>query len=120
MPIEADRFENLDDEADGPRPGTNAAEILSFLAANADKAFTQSEIADATDVTPGSVGPTLVRLRERGRVDHKGRYWRISDHDRSLDAAVSHGAAAAADREAESFAYEEWQEHAVDPREQRE
>jgi transcription initiation factor IIE alpha subunit len=120
MPISADQFKEMDDEEDGPTPGTNAHEILSFVEAHADKAFTQSEIAEATGVTRGSVGPTLVRLREDGRVDHRGRYWRVSDHERSLDAAADHTAATAASHEEESFAYEEWQEHAVDPRETRE
>ena len=120
MPISADRFDEINDGDAGPRPGTNAATILSFLNQHADKAFTQSEIVEATGVTAGSVGPTLVRLREQGRVEHKGTYWRVSDHVESLDAAVGHADAVAASREEESFAYDEWQEHAVDPRDQRE
>jgi DNA-binding IclR family transcriptional regulator len=120
MPISADRFEDLDEEDTWPRPGTNAHEVLAFLRANADEAYTRGEIAAATGVADGSVGPTLVRLRERGRVDHRGTYWRVSDHVESLGAATSHAAAAAASRESESFASEEWQAHAVDPREQRE
>ena len=120
MPISADHFENIHDEDDGPSPGTNAYEILLFLNEHADKAFTQGEIAESTSVTSGSIGPTLVRLRDRGRLEHKGKYWRISDHVRSLDAAVSHGDAVATSREDDPFAYDEWQEHAVDPREQRE
>ena len=120
MPISADRFEAMDEDDDGPTPGTNAHEILSFLEANADQAFTQSEVVDATGVNRGSVGPTLVRLREDGRVDHKGTYWRVSDHVRSLDAAVGHATAVASSHEDESFDREEWQEHAVDPRESRE
>jgi hypothetical protein len=117
MPISADRFEEIDDGE--PSPGTNAAKILSFLAANHDRAFTRSEIAEATEVKPGSVGPTLTRLRERGRVDHRGRYWRISDHDRSLDDAPNHAAATASRHETDQFEYEDWQAHAVDPREER-
>lgn len=120
MPIGADRFDDLDEGGDHPRPGTNAYEILSFLEAHADKAFTRGEIAEATGVTSGSVGPTLVRLREAGRVDHKGKYWRVSDHVRSLDAAVGHTGAVATSREETPFDYAEWQEHAVDPREARE
>lgn len=120
MPISADRFDEIDDEDDGPAPGTNAHEILSFLSEHADQAFTQSEIVEATGIKRGSVGPTLVRLRDTGRVDHRGRYWRVSDHERSLDAATGHAAAAAASHEDESFAYDEWREHAVDPRETRE
>jgi hypothetical protein len=120
MPISADRFEEITEDDDAPAPGTNAEAILSFLRSNADQAFTQSEIADGTDVKRGSVGPTLVRLRESGRVDHRGQYWRISDHERSLDAAVEHSAAAAGRHESETFDYNAWMEHAVDPREDRE
>lgn len=116
MPIGADQFEDIDDEAD-LQPGTNGYEIVSFLASNPEQAFTQSEIAAEIDVPRGSVGPTLVRLREDGRVDHRGTYWRISDHERSVRAASDHAGATAASRETESFDYESWQEHAVDPRE---
>jgi hypothetical protein len=120
MPISKDRFQDIsDDETEGARPGTNAAAILKFLREHPEKAFTQSEIAAATDVKTGSVGPTLVRLRERGRVDHRGTYWRISDHDRSVEAATDHAGATLADREGEGETptYEGWQAHAVDPRE---
>lgn len=121
MPISADRFEEIGDDGAGPTPGTNAARILEFLRDHTDKAFTQSEIADGTAVKPGSVGPTLVRLRERGRVDHRGKYWRISDHERGVDAAAGHSAAtlAARETEAETPQLDEWREHAVDPREHR-
>ena len=120
MPISADRFEGLDDDEGDPTPGTNANEILSFLEEHADQAFTQTEIAEVTDVKRGSVGPTLVRLRERGRVDHRGRYWRISDHVESIDSATAHASNVAASHEDTSFEYDEWQSYAVDPREQRE
>ncbi|CCQ33106.1 hypothetical protein HLRTI_002967 [Halorhabdus tiamatea SARL4B] len=123
MPISNERFEKLGDDggSDGPTPGTNAATILDFLRNHPDEAFTQSEIATETDVKAGSVGPTLVRLRERGRVDHRGNYWRASDHDRSLDAATGHAAVALADRETDEETPEmaAWQEHAVDPRDHR-
>jgi DNA-binding MarR family transcriptional regulator len=38
---------------------------MEILRENPDKAFRQSEIAEKTRVKTGSVGPTLVRLRER-------------------------------------------------------
>jgi len=124
MPITKDRFEEMGDEGDGngPTPGTNAARVLGFLREHPDKAFTQSEIAAETSVKAGSVGPTLVRLRERGRVDHRGNYWRVSDHEGSLDDATGHAAAALADRETDEEAPEmsSWEEHAVDPRTHRE
>lgn len=119
MPISADRFEEIDGDDDRPTPGTNAAEILSFLESNAEHAFTQTEIADATGVKRGSVGPTLVRLREDGRVDHRGTYWRVSDHVRSVDASTGHANDVAASHEDEPPAYDEWREHAVDPRDDR-
>jgi len=120
MPISADRFEKIDDSEGKPRPETNAATILEFLEENANEAFTQTEIAEATEVTRGSVGPTLVRLRERGRVDHRGQYWRISNHDRSVDAATAHASDVAESHDKVPFEYDEWQQYAVDPREQRE
>jgi len=118
MPISTDRFEDIPEDGDGPTPGTNAAAVLEFLRDHPDKAFTQSEIAEATDVKAGSIGPTLVRLRERGRVDHRGTYWRVSDHERSVGAAAGHAAATAAEHESkdETPDYDDWQEHAVDPR----
>ncbi len=118
MPIGKDRFEALDEAGSDPTPGTNADRILELLRRNPDQAFTRSEIVDATDVAAGSVGPTLVRLRERGRVDHRGRYWRVSDHDDSLDDAVGHSAAVLHAREAdeETPRMDEWREFAVDPR----
>lgn len=108
-------------DRNGPTPGTNAAKILSFLRNHPDKAFTQTEITDKTEMKPGSVGPTLVRLRERGRVDHRGKYWRVSDHDQSTDAAAGHAAAtlAAQEGDEETPQMEAWQEHAVDPRDHR-
>jgi transcription initiation factor IIE alpha subunit len=119
MPISADQFEEIDDDGDNPRPGTNADKILSFLEEHADKAFTQTEITEATELKRGSVGPTLVRLRKRGRVDHRGKYWRISNHVRSIDAATAHADEVAASHEDAPFERDEWQEYAVDPREQR-
>lgn len=122
MPISKDQFEEMQgDREEEPTPGTNASRILSFLRAHSDQAFTQSEIADETDVKPGSVGPTLVRLRERGRVDHRGTYWRVSDHEESIAAATGLAAATAAARESEEETprMDAWREHAVDPREHR-
>ena len=120
MPISADHFKSINGGHGGSNPGTNAYEILSFLEQHADKAFTQSEIIEETSVTAGSVGPTLGRLRDRGRVEHKGTYWRVSDHTQSLTAAVAHADAVAASHEDDPFDYDEWQEYAVDPRETRE
>lgn len=119
MPISADRFEDIPDDGDVPSPETNAGAILAFLRDNPEKAFTRGEIASETDIKEGSVGPTLVRLRERGRVDHRGSYWRVSDHEASVNTATMHTTAAIAAHEddGETPSYNEWQEHAIDPRE---
>ena len=117
MPITSDEFEDLSAEAGEPAAGTNADRILSFLREHPKTAFTQSEIAAETGVKTGSVGPTLVRLRERGRVDHREPYWRVSDHERSVDDAAAHGTATLSEREGgEPPLLDEWEDHAVDPR----
>lgn len=85
-PISSDRFDEIGDtDDDSPSPETNAAKVLAFLRTHRNKAFTQSEIADEIGIKRRSVGPTLVRLRETGRVDHRGHYWRISDHEESVE-----------------------------------
>ncbi|MDZ7745269.1 MAG: MarR family transcriptional regulator [Halobacteriales archaeon] len=121
MPIGKEAFEQLADDRDRSSPGTNAAKLLAFLRTNADRAFTQSELAEETEVTAGSVGPTLVRLRDRGRVDHHGHYWRISDHEEAVDAATGHASAtlAAHETDEETPRLAAWRENAADPREHR-
>lgn len=124
MPISKNRFEALQADQNGGTPplSAGAGKILSFLREHSDKAFTQSEIADETDVKLGSVGQSLVRLRERGRVDVCGDYWRVSDHEECVAAATGQAAAALAARETDEGTprMDAWREHAVDPREHRE
>jgi transcription initiation factor IIE alpha subunit len=119
VPISGDRFDAMGaGDADDVTPETDAASILGFLREHPDTAFTGSEIAEATPVKGGSVGPTLVRLRERGRVDHRGTYWRVSDHDESVEAATGQSTETLAAREGDDRTPKmaEWREHAVDPR----
>ncbi|MFC6961351.1 MarR family transcriptional regulator [Halocatena marina] len=81
MPIKFDTY-----PAEGTnlslRTGTNAYEILSFLAEHPDTGFTPSELHEATGVKRGSVSPTLARLEDNGLVRHKGEYWAIAPEDR--------------------------------------
>lgn len=58
-----------------------AGVIVAFLLDHPETGFTPSEIAEATDIPEGSVGPTLQRLRKRDLVQHKGPYWAIADDD---------------------------------------
>lgn len=94
VPIDIDRFETAPESELAARENgpTNAEQVLSFLAAHADKAFTPKEIRTATDVPRGSIGVVLSRLEERGLVRHRGEYWAIGDAeavDRELTAATS-------------------------------
>ncbi|APW98899.1 MarR family transcriptional regulator [Halobiforma lacisalsi AJ5] len=124
MPISKDRFEEIRNEENGgvgSVRGTDPAKILNFLREHADKAFTQDENAKWTDAKQTTVQLTLVRLWERGRVDHHGNYWRISDHDQSVDAATGHAGTtlAAHEDDDETPWRRDWNEIAVDPREHR-
>jgi len=121
MPISKAQFEEMEDGGDELIGRTSATGILNFLRANPDKAFKLSEIADETDIKIDSVGPTLIRLHNQGRVDHRGKYWRVSDHEQGIDAATNHAATALSSRETDDGTprMEEWQEHAVAPRDHR-
>ena len=81
MPIDIERFE--EDSTESLRAGgrTNAEELLSFLAASPDKAYTPKEIHESTGVARGSVGVVLSRLEDRGLVRHRGDYWAIAEHE---------------------------------------
>ena len=88
MPIDIERFEEDPVETLTASGRTNAEEILSFLAASADQAFTPKEIHDGTGVPRGSVGVVLSRLEDRGLVRHRGEYWAIADID-DIDKTLS-------------------------------
>ncbi|MCD2198668.1 MarR family transcriptional regulator [Halobacterium sp. KA-4] len=95
MPIDIQSFEE-GDEADLRAGGrTNAEEVLAFLAASPDQAFTPSEIHEGTTVARGSVGVVLSRLEDRGLVRHRGDYWAIGDVE-DVDVTLSSMATARA------------------------
>ena len=79
MPIDIESFEYEPEEALRAGGPTNAERILSFLASNAEQAFTPGEIHDGTDVPRGSVGVVLSRLEERDLVRHRGEYWAVAE-----------------------------------------
>ena len=78
MPIDIDEFEKKSYETIGIDEGTNADAVLRFLVKNDERAFTQSEIHDETEVKRGSVGAVLSRLEEADLVRHKGKYWAVT------------------------------------------
>lgn len=82
MPISIDNLDDAPEAVLDIRDGTQPHQVLQFLAEHDDQAFTQTEIADATGLDPGSVGAVLSRLEARSLVRHKGRYWAIAEDDR--------------------------------------
>lgn len=83
MPVQFDEYESSDDGVEWTiREGSNAHRILAFLLKDPERGFTPSEIAEATEVPKGSVGPTLQRLLERDLVRHKQPYWSAARDDR--------------------------------------
>lgn len=82
MPVDIDEFREAPDEALAYGEGTQPRTVLRYLARNADSAFSQSELAEATGIDAGSVGAVLSRLEDRGLVRHRGRYWAIGADDR--------------------------------------
>lgn len=118
MPVDFAQYDP-DDDAGGFRltEGTNAHEILQFLASHPDQGFTPKEISEGTDIPRGSVGTTLSRLEERGLVRHKAPYWAIGDDDRlAAYEGMLHSLEAIEDRYGDDT-WEGWEETAVDPRE---
>ena len=114
MPIDIETFESSSDDRLRSGGETNAERVMRFLAANPDKAFTQSEIRDATDVKAGSISVVLSRLEDRDLVRHKGNYWALGDDDAvAAYAGVSESTRAANERLGEED-MAEWLEHAVE------
>lgn len=69
--------------------GTNARQLLAFLMETPTVGYTPAELAAETDVSRGSVGPTLNRLETAGLVRHKEPYWAAADDDRLAAATAS-------------------------------
>ena len=88
MPIDIDCFEH----SDALREPPTSDRIIRFLRTNADRAYTRSEIADAIDASPETVGTNLTRLKDRGLVRHREPYWASADDRES--AAVTGRASA--------------------------
>lgn len=95
MPINIDRFEDEPEDLLDIKEGTQPHAILTFLMANEDQAFTQTEIHEATGIARGSVGVVLSRLEKRGLVRHRGRYWAISEDERLASYAAQEAASSA-------------------------
>lgn len=75
MPVRIEEFES-GKLPDGP---SVPEQVIAYLYANRDKAFTRSEIATGIDEEPNTVGTALSRLKQRGLVRHRGEYWALTD-----------------------------------------
>lgn len=111
MPVDIDDFES-GDLPDGP---SVPAQVVAFLDANREQAFTRSEIASAIDEGPNAVGTALSRLKDRDLVRHRGEYWAITDDRDRLRAAYDiHAASQHLDDEDGGVDPAAWDEAAPD------
>ena len=117
MPIDIETFESSPADRLQNSRETNADRVMRFLAAHTNKAFTQSEIRDATDIKAGSISVVLSRLEDRGLVRHKGNYWALGeDDDVAAYTSMLESTRAANDRFGEED-MDEWLEYAADDEE---
>jgi Mn-dependent DtxR family transcriptional regulator len=86
VPIDIEEFEAVPDG----RERSTSELIVEFLFENSDAAFTRSEIAEAVERDPNTVGTNLSRLKDRGLVRHRGNYWAITDDTDRLVSEIRH------------------------------
>lgn len=111
MPVRIDEFES------GTLPsGPSVPEqVVTYLYANREQAYTRSEIATGVDEDPNTVGTALSRLKGRDLVRHKGEYWTITtDLDRLRDAYALHAVTERLDEDDGGIDPEQWDATAPD------
>ena len=108
MPIDIERFRTAPEDQLRAGGETNAERVLTFLSANADRAFTPSEIRVATDIPSGSIGVVLSRLEDQGLVVHRGEYWALADAEDAATTLTATTAARAATERLGGEDPEEW------------
>lgn len=105
MPIRIEEFES----GEVPQGPSVPVQVVTFLYANRNQAFTRSEIATGIDADPNTVGTALSRLKERDLVRHKGEYWALTDDlDRVADAYDLHALSRRLDEEDGGIDPEQW------------
>ena len=111
MPVRIEDFET----GELPSGPSVPEQVLTYLYANRDKAFTRSEIATGIDEDTNTVGTALSRLKQRDLVRHKGEYWAITnDLDRVADAYALHTITDQLDEEDGGIEPSEWEATAPD------
>jgi hypothetical protein len=112
MPISRDEFEDFSETLDLSE-GSDCRRVLSFLDQHADRAYTPSEITDATEISEKRVGSVLQRLEARRLVVHRGDHWAADEHRIGSLAGMSHGFVVAEERYPPEDK-EAWDEYAVE------
>ena len=111
MPIRIEEFE----AGELPSGPSVPEQILTYLYASRERAFTRSEIATGIDEDPNTVGTALSRLKQRNLVRHKGEYWAITnDLDRVADAYALHSITERLDEDNGGIEPDEWDAAAPD------
>ncbi len=118
MPVEFDEYKRDRETVEtlAIDPGSNAYEILSFLAEHPDLGFKPAEIASELSVPKGSVNPTLSRLREQGLVEHEPPYWSAADDDRIAAMGTTMYSMQAFEERYKDDDFGGWEGSDVDPR----
>jgi hypothetical protein len=94
MPISISEFRS----GELPSGPTIPEQVVTYLSANSEQAFTRAEIATALNVDDNAVSTALSRLESRDLVSHKGEYWAITrDKERVRSAYDIHAASVALD-----------------------
>lgn len=90
MPISADEFHELEAQSTDLGKEGSSHQILKFLLENPEHAFTTSEIHEAVELEITSLTKELVVLQQAGYVDHRSKYWKISDDKIGALVGMSH------------------------------
>lgn len=105
MPVNIDEFES----GDVPDNPSVPEQVVGYLYANRDMAFTRTEIAAAIDGDTNTVGTALSRLKQRGLVRHRGEFWALTDDlTRVFDAYELHTATERLDEADGGIDPDEW------------
>jgi Mn-dependent DtxR family transcriptional regulator len=111
MPVSIDDFE----AGDLPEGPSVPEQVVTYLYANSNKAFTRAEIATAIGADPNTVGTALTRLKDRDLVRHRGNYWAITDDHQRVTAAYDlHAASERLDDEDGGIDPDQWDATAPD------
>jgi predicted transcriptional regulator len=111
MPISINEFRS----GELPSGPTIPEQVVTYLSANSDQAFTRAEIATALNVDANAVSTALSRLESRDLVSHKGKYWAITEDEERIRAAYDiHAASVALDLNDGGIDVDAWDDVAPD------